>query len=117
VDVIINTVNKELLCCFTSWHHCIDNAIRTAAGAQILAECHSLMKAQGHPEDTGSTKITRGYNLSAKHVIHTVGPQVNGNVSHEQEKQLENCYRACFDAAISQRMHIVAFCHISTRIF
>ncbi len=74
VDAIVNAANSQMLGCFVPLHNCIDNAIHSAAGIQLRLECNELMKKQGHPEPTGSAKITSGYNLPAKYVIHTVGP-------------------------------------------
>lgn len=117
VDAIVNAANSELLGCFVPEHHCIDNAIHTAAGVQLREECHAIMKAQGHPEETGAAKITRGHNLPAKHVIHTVGPIVNGNPTVAQEQELARCYRACLELAAGNGIKTIAFCCISTGVF
>ena len=76
VDAIVNAANSQMLGCFVPHHRCIDNAIHSAAGMELRAECDSIMKHQGHSEPTGKAKITRGYNLPANWVIHTVGPIV-----------------------------------------
>lgn len=78
VDAIVNAANSQMLGCFVPHHRCIDNAIHSAAGMELRAECDSIMKHQGHSEPTGKAKITRGYNLPANWVIHTVGPIVYG---------------------------------------
>lgn len=75
-DAIVNAANSAMLGCFHPLHRCIDNAIHTYAGIQLREECTTLMRDQGHPEPTGSAKLTGAYNLPAKHVIHTVGPIV-----------------------------------------
>ena len=94
VDAIVNAANSQLLGCFVPLHRCIDNAIHSAAGIQLRLECHELMKAQGHPEPTGTAKITGGYNLPARCVIHTVGPIVQKNRADlTEQSQLESCYR------------------------
>ena len=80
VDVIVNAANSALLGCFVPLHRCTDNAIHSAAGVQLRLECDRLMQAQGHPEPTGCAKMTKGYNLPARYVLHTVGPIVrDGN--------------------------------------
>ena len=73
-DAIVNAANSQLLGCFVPCHGCIDNVIHSATGVQLRNECARLMEAQGHDEPVGKAKITSGYNLPAKHVIHTVGP-------------------------------------------
>ena len=72
-DAIVNAANSALLGCFHPCHGCIDNAIHSAAGLQLRDECFRLMEAQGHPEPNGRAKLTGGYNLPARHVLHTVG--------------------------------------------
>ena len=74
VDAIVNAANSQMLGCFVPCHGCIDNAIHSAAGIQLRNECAQLMEAQGYEEPVGKAKITKGYNLPAKYVIHTVGP-------------------------------------------
>jgi hypothetical protein len=96
VDAIVNAANSQMLGCFVPLHGCIDNAIHSAAGIQMRLECDELMKKQGYPEPTGSAKITRGHNLPAKFVIHTIGPIIgNGGVSQKEENELSDCYRSC----------------------
>jgi O-acetyl-ADP-ribose deacetylase (regulator of RNase III) len=76
------------------------------------------MTAQGHPEPTGAAKATRGYNLPARYVLHTVGPIVRGPVGGEDQTALARCYRACLDlAAALDGVRSVAFCAISTGVF
>jgi O-acetyl-ADP-ribose deacetylase (regulator of RNase III) len=115
VDAIVNAANSQMLGCFVPLHKCIDNAIHSAAGLQLRTECNDLMKAQGHPEPSGSAKITRGYNLPAGYVIHTVGPIIeNGKVSQEDEYQLASCYQSCLQLADENKLRSIAFCCIST---
>ncbi|MBQ6971489.1 MAG: protein-ADP-ribose hydrolase [Synergistaceae bacterium] len=116
-DAIVNAANSLLLGCFIPCHRCIDNAIHSAAGLQLRDECYSLMSAQGHEEPTGRAKITRGYNLPARHVIHTVGPVVSGELTEEHCRELEGCYRSCLGCAEDNGLHSVAFCCISTGEF
>lgn len=116
-DAIVNAANAALLGCFHPCHGCIDNAIHSAAGLQLRDECHRLMAVQGHDELTGGAKLTGGYNLPARYVLHTVGPIVMGAVTAEDEAALAACYRACLSLAAEKGLESVAFCCISTGEF
>lgn len=116
-DAIVNAANSALLGCFHPCHGCIDNAIHSAAGLQLRAACHQLMAAQGHDEPTGQAKITAGYNLPAKYVLHTVGPVIRGAVTDGDRGLLASCYRSCLTLAAERGLHSVAFCCISTGEF
>lgn len=117
-DAIVNAANSKLLGCFVPHHRCIDNAIHSAAGIQLRLECNRIMQRLGGDEPVGQAKLTGGYNLPARHVIHTVGPAIHGSVRPEDERLLESCYTACLDAAAqSQDIKIMAFCSISTGEF
>ena len=116
-DGIVNAANSTLLGCFIPCHRCIDNAIHSAAGLQLRAACEELMKRQGHPEPTGAAKITAGYNLPARHVLHTVGPIVSGALTEEHRQLLASCYRSCLALAAKNGLKSVAFCCISTGEF
>lgn len=117
-DAIVNAANNALLGCFIPLHRCIDNAIHSAAGIQLRLECDRLMRAQGYSEPVGCAKITKGYNLPAQYVLHTVGPIVrNGKPTPEQEKMLADCYRSCITLADTRGIKNVAFCCISTGEF
>lgn len=117
-DAVVNAANSALLGCFVPMHPCIDNAIHAAAGHRLRADCHAIMSLQGHPEPTGSAKITRGYHLPARYVLHTVGPIVDGNVLPQHQQALASSYRACLDlAATLDGIRSVAFCGISTGVF
>ena len=117
IDAIVNAANKELLGCFVPCHGCIDNVIHSAAGIQLRNECAEIMEAQGHEEPTGKAKITKGYNLPAKHVIHTVGPIVGMEVTEKQKEQLKSCYLSCLKLAEKSGLKSIAFCCISTGEF
>lgn len=118
VDAIVNAANSAMLGCFVPMHRCIDNAIHSAAGVQLRLACDRIMQAQGHPEPTGRAKITDGYNLPARHVIHTVGPVVAGGIpSVRQEQQLADCYSSCLALADAHGLESIAFCCISTGEF
>lgn len=116
-DAIVNAANAALLGCFIPCHRCIDNAIHSAAGLQLRAACAALMEEQGHPEETGTAQITEGYNLPARHVIHTVGPIVSGALTDRHRAQLASCYRSCISLAAAHGLRSIAFCCISTGEF
>ena len=117
VDAIVNAANSRLLGCFIPCHRCIDNAIHSAAGLQLRAACAALMEEQGHPEETGTAQITEGYNLPARHVIHTVGPIVSGALTDRHRAQLASCYRSCLSLAAEHGLRSIEFCCISTGEF
>lgn len=114
VDAIVNAANAELLGCFCPCHGCIDNAIHSAAGLQLREACRQIMAAQGYPEPTGRAKLTGGYNLPARYVLHTVGPMVRGRVTEADREALTSCYRACLETATAGGLESVAFCCVST---
>ena len=116
-DAIVNAANSALLGCFHPCHGCIDNAIHSAAGLQLRAACHQLMAAQGHDEPTGQAKITAGYNLPAKYVLHTVGPVIRGAVTDGDRGLLASCYRSCLTLAEAHGIESVDFPSISTGVY
>ena len=75
------------------------------------------MEKQGHEEPTGRAKITPGFNLPCKYVLHTVGPVVDGPLTNEHEKLLASCYRSCLELADNYKLKSLAFCCISTGVF
>lgn len=117
VDGIVNAANSQMLGCFVPCHGCIDNAIHSVAGVQLRNECSSIMKKQGHEEPTGQAKITGGYNLPAKHVLHTVGPIIRGKLTKKDCLLLESCYSTCLLLAEETGLKDIAFCCISTGEF
>ena len=116
-DAIVNAANSQLLGCFRPGHNCIDNVIHSAAGLQLREECAEIMRRQGHEEATGQAKLTGGYNLLAKHVLHTVGPVITGPLTREDRALLASCYRSCLKLAEENGLRSVAFCCISTGVF
>lgn len=123
VGAIVNAANSQMLGCFVPMHTCIDNCIHTFAGVQLRKECNDYMvkmrasKGRSYEEPTGHAVVTKGYNLPAEYVIHTVGPIVQENVTPKLEDDLQNCYVSCLDAACEKNVRSIAFCCISTGVF
>lgn len=116
-DAIVNAANNGMTGCYQPCHACIDNCIHTFAGVQLRLECAEIMRRQGFNEPTGTAKITSGYNLPCKYVIHTVGPIVSGTVTQRDCDLLRRCYTACLELARKKKVRSIAFCCISTGVF
>lgn len=116
-DAIVNAANNALLGCFVPCHGCIDNAIHSAAGIQLRLECSRIMEYQKEPEQTGTAKITKSYNLPCRYVLHTVGPIIHGSVTQRDCNFLSDCYYSCLELAASYDLKSIAFCCISTGEF
>ena len=117
IDVIVNAANNKLLGCFAPNHKCIDNEIHTFAGIELRMECARMTEYMEMPEKTGVARMTYGYNLPAKHVIHTVGPIIDEEVTDKERHELASCYRSCLQLANAYNLHSIAFCCISTGEF
>lgn len=98
-------------------HACIDNFIHTYAGIELRLKMNEIMLEQGHEEETGKAKITSGYNLPAKYILHTVGPIIQWEVTREDEELLAGCYRECMKLAADNGVKSIAFCCLSTGVF
>lgn len=127
-DAIVNAANKYLLGCRNPLHICIDNAIHTFAGPRLREDCATIMSLQGKLEESGYAKITRGYALPARFVLHTVGPicadkrpnKINGLI-------LKQSYLNCFETVVQANKLLkekkqkpiksIVFCSISTGVF
>lgn len=116
-DAVVNAANSALLGCFIPCHSCIDNMIHSLAGVQLRLECNEIMRKQQGEEPTGTAKITPGYNLPCRYILHTVGPVISGPLGRRDCELLAGCYRSCLELAAENHLESIAFCCISTGVF
>lgn len=121
---IVNAANSALLGCFQPTHRCIDNVIHCKAGPRLRAACQEIMTQQGFDEPTGDAKITPGFALPSKYVIHTVGPQLRRGATPSPRdcKALQSCYTSSLDLLLKHTNSAkspvsIAFPCISTGLF
>ena len=117
IESIVNAGNSQGLGCFVPCHKCIDNQIQTFAGVGLRIECDEIMKKKRYFLETGKAFITKGYNLPAKYVIHTVGPIIQYEVTKKEEMQLADCYINSLNLAMENKIRTIAFPCISTGEF
>lgn len=114
-DAIVNAANADGLGCFEYDHKCIDNIINNKAGPKLRLECKSILGKSKIA--TSGVIITKGYNLPAKYVIHTVGPIYDKINHHNCVDQLADCYINCLELATKLSLNNIVFCCISTGIY
>lgn len=117
VDAIVNACNEKLLGCFHPLHSCVDNAIHSYAGLQVRRDLIKMMREQGHDEENGKCKVTKGYNLPAAFIFHTVGPKSMGTTTMQDQLDLKQCYLSCLKKADEMKLKTIAFPSISTGIY
>lgn len=111
IECIVNASNPSGLGCNIP-NHCIDSAIHLAAGPDLLEECKKL---GGVP--TGAAKLTKGYNLLAKYIIHCTGPKIEQNDTNYDFDMLRKCYINILDLAKKNQIKEIALCCISTGLY
>jgi O-acetyl-ADP-ribose deacetylase (regulator of RNase III) len=114
-DAIVNAGNSYGLGCFNPTHNCIDNTIHTYAGIRLRLECNEKLK--GKTLNNGDILVCNGYNLPAKYVITTVGPEINTNVTKQDEQDLSKCYENALKYAIDNNFKSIVFPSIGTGLF
>ena len=117
IQAIVNAANSRGLGCFIPCHKCIDNQINTFAGISLRLDCNEIMKEKNYNLKTSEAIITKGYNLPAEYVIHTVEPIIYDKVTDLEEKQLAECYINSLNLAIKNKIKTIAFPCISTGEF
>ena len=114
-DAIVNAGNSDGLGCFSPNHGCIDNAIHTYAGIRLRLECKEKLDNKKIP--VGGIIVCKGYNLPCDYVITTVGPQICGEVTLNDEEALSNCYKNSLKYAVEHNFKTIVFPSISTGVF
>ena len=116
IDAIVNAGNSQGLGCFIPCHKCIDNIVHSKSGVELRRECNEIMQKIGVLQ-TGKAIITKGYNLPAQYVIHTVGPIIYESVTEREIIELQNCYINSLELAKENNIKTIAFPCISTGEF
>ncbi len=116
VDAVVNAALPDLDGCHDPMHPCIDNDIHSQAGPWLREDCAAIHELQGSDEKVGGAKLTRGYRLPARYVLHTVSPRIVGGVVTDADRDaLASCYTSCLDLAAEKGdIHTVSFCALST---
>ena len=116
-DAVVNAANGKMQGCFSPRHPCVDRAIHLGAGMQL--RWHLAQEMDGGRDGRGSCRVTPGFNLPARYVLHTVGPAPGRGKppTDKHRAELASCYRSCLDAAAELGLHSVGFCCISAGSF
>lgn len=116
VDAVVNPALPSLTGCPIPLHGCLDSELHQQAGPWMRNDCATIREMQGEDEEPGNAKITRGYRLPARYVIHTVGPNVaDGRITDEDRRLLASCYTRSLDLALEKGdIRSVVFPAIST---
>ena len=114
-DAVVNAANGKMQGCFSPRHPCVDRAIHLGAGMQL--RWHLAQEMDGGRDGRGSCRVTPGFNLPARYVLHTVGPAPRSGVTDRHRAELASCYRSCLDAADALGLGSVGFCCISAGSF
>ena len=112
VEAIVNPCDERMLGCFTPNHNCIDNQVHTNAGIRLRLKCSEIMR--GDLLGNGKVVLTDAYNLPCKYIIHTVGPEIDGEVTDENISNLVACYQNALEIAKNNNIKQIAFPCIST---
>lgn len=114
-DAVVNAANGRMQGCFSTRHPCVDRAIHLGAGMQL--RWYLAQEIQGGRDGRGGCRVTPGFNLPARYVLHTVGPAPRCGVTDKHRAELASCYRSCLDAADALGLGSVGFCCISAGSF
>jgi O-acetyl-ADP-ribose deacetylase (regulator of RNase III) len=112
VEAIVNPCDERMLGCFTPNHNCIDNQVHTNAGIRLRLKCSEIMR--GDLLGNGKVVLTDAYNLPSKYIIHTVGPEIDGEVTEDNIANLKACYQNALEIAKNNNIKEIAFPCIST---
>ena len=116
VDAVTLPANSGFTGCYQWLHSCLDNILGSKAGIELRLFTNDIITRQGYPEPTGQAKITPGFNLPSKYIIHTVGPAwIDGN--HSERDILRSCYTKSLLLASELKCSSIAFPLISAGIF